>query len=187
MKRTHVYVLLTDTGTLFTQAIKQYTKAPYNHSSLSFDLSLTEMYSFGRKHPRNPVYGGFIQEEVHQGVYRLFPETRCALYQIEVTEREIAKMKRIIRLFRKKRKLLTYNLFGLFGVALNEGFELSGSYFCSQFVSEVLMRSGIRLWNKPPSLMTPEDFRSSSRFILLYEGKLKDYVPPQALPNETSS
>ena len=32
-----VYILLTDTGTLFTKLIKLYTKKPYNHASISFD------------------------------------------------------------------------------------------------------------------------------------------------------
>ena len=44
-----VYILLTDTGTLFTKSIKTYTKAPYNHASISFDVGLEELYSFGRK------------------------------------------------------------------------------------------------------------------------------------------
>ena len=49
-----IYILLTNTGTLFTRVIQTYTRAPYNHASISFDRELTELYSFGRKHPSNP-------------------------------------------------------------------------------------------------------------------------------------
>ena len=50
-----IYILLTDTGTLFTNLIKLYTKKPYNHASISFDSKLSEVYSFGRKTARKPI------------------------------------------------------------------------------------------------------------------------------------
>ena len=50
----NVYILLTDTGSLFTRLIKRFTNSPYNHVSIAFDKSLNTLYSFGRKHPYNP-------------------------------------------------------------------------------------------------------------------------------------
>jgi hypothetical protein len=44
-------------------------------------------------------------------------------------------------------------------------------------VAEILQRSGIKLWNKLPALVTPDDFRQSDRLKLVYEGKLSDYKP----------
>lgn len=177
MEKKYVYILLTDTGTLFTRTIKQYTKAPYNHSSISFDKELNEMYSFGRKHPRNPINGGFVKEDVVDGTYRIFPKTTCALYELEVDERTIEKMRRIIGVFEKNSKYMSYNLLGVLGVAMKENFEPQGSYFCSQFVAEVLMRSGLRFWDKSPSLITPNDFRKLPQLKLIYEGKLFEYEP----------
>lgn len=52
------YILLTDTGTLFTKFIRLYTHQPYNHASIAFTSDLSEIYSFGRKHMRNPFVGG---------------------------------------------------------------------------------------------------------------------------------
>lgn len=49
-----VFILLTNTGTLFTKVIQGYTRAPYNHASISFNRELSELYSFGRKNPNNP-------------------------------------------------------------------------------------------------------------------------------------
>lgn len=177
MEKQKVYVLLTDTGTLFTKTIKQYTKAPYNHASIAFDRDLIELYSFGRKHPRNPVNGGFVQENVLTGTYSVYPQTTCALYEIEVTDRIIKKMRRVISVFEKNKGKLSYNLLGVVGVAMKERFEPQGSFFCSQFVAEVLIRSGLRFWDKDPSLITPEDIRSVAELKLIYEGKLFDYEP----------
>lgn len=177
MEDTYVYILLTDTGTLFTKSIKKYTKAPYNHVSLSFDHELLELYSFGRKRPSNPFNGGFVREDVVNGTYRKYPGTTCVLYRMAVTQREVEKMRRIIGVFQKKETKWFYNLLGVIGVSINEPVEIDSSYFCSQFVSDVLHRSGIKLWDKLPSLVTPDDFRKSDRVEWVYEGKLYDYEP----------
>ncbi|MEA3321737.1 MAG: hypothetical protein U9Q88_17245 [Bacillota bacterium] len=174
---TYVYILLTDTGTLFTKSIKKYTKAPYNHVSLSFDSDLKELYSFGRKRPSNPFNGGFVREDVENGTYRKYPGTTCVIYKMAVTQREVEKMRRIIGVFQKKETKWFYNLLGVIGVSINEPVEIDSSYFCSQFVSDVLHRSGIKLWDKLPSLVTPDDFRQSDRLEWIYEGKLYDYQP----------
>lgn len=174
-QKIYVYILLTDTGTLFTKSIKKYTKAPYNHASISFNAELTEMYSFGRKNPNNPLNGGFVKEDIFTGTYSKYPETTCVIYKLEVTKREVDKMKRVLNVFIKNQKKFLYNLIGVLGVSLNEPVEFSNSYFCSQFVAEVLHRSGIRLWNKLPALVTPDDFRKCEALQFVYEGKLFDY------------
>ncbi|MGA9286997.1 MAG: hypothetical protein WBV93_01500 [Anaerobacillus sp.] len=172
-----IYILLSDTGTLFTKSIKKYTKAPYNHASLAFDKKLNDMYSFGRKNPRNPFNGGFVKEDVLTGTYRKYPKTTCVIYELSVTDRDVHKMKRLLEIFIKNKQRMMYNLLGVLGVSMNEPIEFSISYFCSQFVAEVLHRSGIDLWDKLPALVTPEDFRKSDRLTLIYEGKLFDYEP----------
>jgi len=172
-----VFILLTNTGTLFTRSIQTYTKAPYNHASISFDRELKELYSFGRKQPNNPLSGGFVKESIQTGTYSKFPNTTCVIYELKVTSREVSKMKRVLNIFIRSRQKYLYNILGIFGIVLNEPIEFSNSYFCSQFVAEMLQRSGIKLWDKLPALVTPDDFRQSGRLRLVYEGKLSEYDP----------
>lgn len=173
----YVYIMLSDTGTVFTNLIKRYTKAPYNHASLSFDPELKEMYSFGRKKPTNPLHGGFVKEDILTGTYSKFKETTCVIYKLEVTERQLQKMKRILHLFIRNDDKYLYNILGVIGVPLKAPVEFSNSYFCSQFVAEILSRSGIHLWDKLSVMVTPDDFRNCEQLQLIYEGKLFDYVP----------
>jgi len=170
-----VFILLTNTGTLFTKTIRTYTRAPYNHASIAFDRELTELYSFGRKNPANPLNGGFVKEDIRTGTYSRYPNTTCVIYELRVSERELAKMRRVLQLFIAKRHRFLYNILGVIGIALKEPVEFSNSYFCSQFVAEILQRSGIKLWNKLPALVTPDDFRQCERLQLIYEGKLSEY------------
>jgi hypothetical protein len=172
-----VYILLTDTGTLFTKSIKNYTGAPYNHASISFDRELTELYSFGRKNPRNPINGGFVKEDILTGTYSKYPNTTCVIYELNVTDRDIEKMRRVLNVFVRSGNKYMYNLLGLIGVTLNEPIEFSNSYFCSQFVAEILQRSGIKLWDKLSALVTPDDFRNHEKLDLIYEGSLFEYGP----------
>lgn len=172
-----IYIMLTNTGTLFTKMIQTYTRAPYNHASISFNKELSEMYSFGRKNPNNPLNGGFVKEDIQTGTFSKYPGTTCVIYELQATERQIEKMKRVLRVFIQKDKKYLYNLLGVIGIALKEPVEFSNSYFCSQFVAEILQRSGIRLWNKLPALVTPDDFRQCDRLKLVYEGKLSEYRP----------
>lgn len=172
-----VFILLTNTGTLFTKLIQSYTRAPYNHASISFDRELSELYSFGRKNPNNPLNGGFVKEDIKTGTFSKYPDTTCVIYELKVSDREVEKMKRVLRIFIRQHKKFLYNILGVIGIAIKEPVEFSNSYFCSQFVAEILERSGIKLWNKLPALVTPDDFRKCDRLQLIYEGKLRDYEP----------
>lgn len=170
-----VYILLTNTGTLFTRMIRVYTRAPYNHASIAFDRELTELYSFGRKNPYNPLDGGFVREDIRTGTFSRYPNTTCVIYELKVSPREVEKMRRVLNVFIRSREKYLYNMLGIVGVAFKEPVEFSNSYFCSQFVAEILSRSGIKIWSKLPALVTPDDFRQSERMTLVYEGVLRAY------------
>lgn len=177
---TSIYILLTDTGTLFTKAIKQYTDAPYNHVSIAFDEELNEVFSFGRKHPRNPLCGGFVKENLCDGTFRYFQNTKCVLFKLNVTERQLKKVKRLIRFFQSKQNAYIYNIAGLFGVMINHPIELKRAYFCSQFVADVLRKSGIQLWDKSSALVTPNEFLEHRSLKMIYQGKLYEYPSVQS-------
>lgn len=170
-----IYILLTDTGTLFTSMIKRFTAAPYNHASLVFGADLSEVYSFGRKKPTNPFAGGFVEEDVYSGTYSHFPNTQCALLRLRVTQRQYEEARRVVGRFKLQRDEYRYNLVGLLGVLLDREMGSDKAYFCSQFVAEALRGAGLRLWDRPSSLVTPDHFRVHAGLETVYEGRLYDY------------
>lgn len=171
MGRKKVYLLLTDTGTIFTRMIKLYTKKPYNHASIAFDGNFREVYSFGRKKPRNPFFGGFVNEDVRQG---LFKNARCAIYSFEVTEEQVSNMKYFINKIKTDKHLYRYNLLGLMTFILNKPYEREHAFFCSEFVAYVLNEGQIIEFQKPLSLISPYDLQSIETIELEYEGHLAD-------------
>ncbi|WP_205758472.1 hypothetical protein [Lysinibacillus sp. SGAir0095] len=174
-EKKRVYILLTDTGTVLTKIIKWYTNAPYNHVSIVFDDKLDEIYSFGRKNPRNPLIAGFIREDVYFGTYRYFDDTRCLFLKIEVSKSEYNAIRNMIQCFNSNKDRYAYNLLGLVGVAIRIPINQKNKYFCSQFVAEVFKRSGLNLWDLPSALISPNDFLMHPRFELVYEGRLYNY------------
>ena len=48
-------------------------------------------------------------------------------------------------------------------------------YFCSQFVTEVLNRSGLSLFAKPETLIRPHDYLHLSQMKIVYRGEIGAY------------
>jgi|SRR5699024_5010559 len=173
------YVLLTDTGLWFSKLIKLYTKKPYNHASIAFDSKLTKVYSFGRKSARNPFIGGFVKENMKTS--SLFVKADCIIYSFEATDVQLDKMKRYIQKMDAQKEQYSYNLLGLFGFIIKRPIKRSKSFFCSQFVASVLKESNIIDFDRPLSLIAPNDFREIAGFQLVYQGKLVDYTNDKRL------
>lgn len=167
-----VYLLFTDTGTILTKTIKLYTRTPYNHASISFDEALIELYSFGRKNPRNPFIGGFVKENINEG---LFKHANCAIYCLAVKEADYYKMKRYINKIESQKENYRYNLIGLFAIILNIQLKRENAFFCSEFVASVLMQSDDIDLIMPISFITPTDLQALDNINLVYRGRLKDY------------
>ncbi|MDI7742755.1 hypothetical protein QMK38_12150 [Lysinibacillus fusiformis] len=173
MERKKLYLLLTDTGTVFTRMIKLYTKKPYNHASIVFDEYFNEVYSFGRKRPRNPFIGGFVNEDVRQG---LFKNARCAIYSFEVSDMQVEKMKTFINEIEMEKHLYRYNLLGLITFIINKPYQRKRAYFCSEFVAQVLNEGGISEIQKPISLVSPNDLQNMNNLQLEFEGHLAELL-----------
>ncbi len=169
---TDVYVLLTDTGTVLTKIIRQFTRDPLNHASISFDCHLNEVYSFGRKNQSNPFFAGFVRENVRG---QIFEDSLCALYRCTLTEGEYKNLRKQIIHFEQNQHRYKYNLIGMLGVLLKIEINREYSYFCSQFVASVFEKSGVLLVDKSPSFVKPGDLQHTPRLELVYQGKLSSY------------
>lgn len=173
MRQNHIYLLFTNTGTLLTKAIGLYTKAEYNHVSLALDLELNEIYSFGRKHLRNPFWGGFVKENMEE---KFFQKADCSIYACTISPKQSEKLLETLAFFKSRKDTYHYNVLGLFGVMLNKPIQRSNAYFCSQFVAYLLIEAGIVSFDKPPELITPQDIQQIPGLISIYQGKLQGAV-----------
>lgn len=170
-----VYVMLTHSGTALSNAIKSVTKNPYSHASISFDSSMDNMYSFGRKYANNPLIGVFVKESIRKGLYANVSKTATySLYVTFVTRDEISAMKERLQYFIDNKEKFKYNFVGLIQHQLGIESHREYAYFCSQFVSEIL-RSGKDYFNRHSSLVKPYDFAKHKDFMFIKKGKIANY------------
>lgn len=168
-----IYIILSNTGTLFSKAIGMYTKKDLNHASIAFDEELIDMYSFGRKSSHNPFNAGFIKENPVEG---LFQRATCAIYEYEVTDAEYMRMKNKISKMEQQKQLYKYNLIGVVFVAINFEMERENAFFCSQFVATIMKECPSSRLQVAPPLAQPHHFEQLSALTLKFKGNLQTYV-----------
>lgn len=174
-KQRYIYVLLSSTHTLPATLIRLWTREPYSHTSIALDVELKEMYSFARKNVYNPFYSTFIDEDIEKGIFGMDKSIKCCVYAVPVTEEQYQKIRNEINRFVKYRDQFQYNYIGLIGVMFGKNIEDEKHFFCSQFVSYVFNKSGIRLFKKRTGLIRPYDFHIRLQDKIIYKGKLCDY------------
>ena len=100
----------------------------------------------------------------------MFPESKCLIYKVNVTEKQYNNLVNEIRLFENNKYNLKYNILGTSLVYFNIPRKRENYYFCSEFVSEVLINSGIFNTDKKPEEILPLDLLAVENKILIYEG-----------------
>lgn len=170
MRGKYIYLVFTKTGTWLSKLIYFFSNIKYAHASISFDNCFTKMYSFGRTNPDNPFSGGFVVENLNEGVYKKFSECECLIYRIAVTEEQYFSLQKQVDKFIKNRNQLKYNFLGLCSVLINIPLNRKNYYFCSQFVSEILIKGNILDCKKVPELIRTDELYSITDSEIIYEG-----------------
>ncbi|KKO53071.1 hypothetical protein [Paenibacillus sp. DMB20] len=168
-----IWIVLTGTGTWFSRMIQCFTNAPLNHASIAFDPELREVYSFGRKQANNPFNGGLVRENLRAP---FFCSSESAIYRCRVSSEDYQRMYNLVKEMMRDQDRYKYNLLGLLGILFRVHIDRADAYFCSHFVATVFERAGLRPVNKPPHLVTPEDFSNSPQLHEIYRGPLHGYL-----------
>lgn len=168
-----IYIVLTHTGTFLSKIIKTYTKDEFSHVSISLDISLNEIYSFGRLNPYNPFIGGFVCEHIDSGTFKRFYKTIARVYSINITDEQYAKVKETIYKIKRERKKYNFNTLGLFAVAFNKKIKKDKCFYCAEFVKYIMEVAEIN--KELPELIKPEDFKNLQIAEEIYNGLLKEY------------
>lgn len=169
-----IFIVNTHTGTEFGNLIANYTKSKWNHSSLAFDTSLKEIYSFN-------LNNGFIIESLEL-FKNLSNEAQMQIRCLFVDSNDLKVIKERLDYMWKSRDRSKYDIVNMINIIFNIPKDTDGnklSMVCSQFVTWVLSLADIKLLDKPFNLILPKDLSTieSPKLYLLFEGFCKDYDP----------
>ncbi len=167
-----VYIVLSRSHTILARAIRIFTKKYYNHTSVSFDLSLEPFYSFGRRNPKYMFPAGFIIEGVRSGFFGLHPDTKICVLKTQVTDEEYDLMQKRLQPFIKEPLKYKYGVLQLFYMMFNINYTPKTQYVCSVFVASLFR--GILDFDRDYTKMYPEDFYQFN-FEKIFEGDAGDY------------
>lgn len=174
-----IYLVITQTGTWLSRILKAVTGAEYNHVSLSLSPDLTAMYSFGRVHPYNPFWAGFVVESARGGTFKRFRKTEAVVLSVPVSEESFCGISRAIEGMLAERSAYHYNFAGLVLAGLNIHYRKSGHYYCSEFVKEILAGSDVEGAEQLAAIVKPIHFLSMPNSRRVYRGYLRDYPGEQ--------
>lgn len=180
-----VYIVLTHTGTILSRIVRMLTKNKYTHASISLDVNMDGMYSFGRLNPYNPFLGGFVQEGINIGTFRRFKNTRTAIYSLKVTDEQYDRLKEIIKTINTDKDIYKFNVLGLIFALFDKRYIRENRFYCSEFVRHTLEESKIEI-KGICNVIKPEDFRRIKKMRLVYSGLLRDYGYNNYIRNKES-
>ena len=167
-----IYVVLTHTGTLLSKVIRCYTKDEFSHCSISLDVNLEEMYSFGRLNPYNAFWGGFVHEYIDKGTFKRFYNTMARIYSLELTDEQYEKIKDNVMKIQGNKDEYKFNILGLFAAGFHKRIGEERSFYCAEFVKYVIENAKVD--TGLPEVVKPEDFKYMKGLKEVYNGLLKD-------------
>ncbi len=170
----NIYVVFTHPPTLVSKLVSFYTKSQYTHVSVSTNINLLVMYSFGRKFTFSPFPGGFVEEKPDKGIFSFNKNIKCCITSLKVSNEQKNAINKRINYYIKN-KNYSYNFLSIIGIVINKPLKCANSFFCSQFVAELLNDVGIKLTDKPNELITPINLLDNHYFKVIYKGDLKNY------------
>lgn len=171
----YIYLVLSSSSSFPAKIIKFFTKNQLNHSSISLDDSLHNMYSFGRIKMWNAFHGGFVLEDKDKGFYQKFTDTYIHLYRFPVNAEVFEKTKEYLSQCAKEKDTFKYNMLGAMLSKFDIPLARCKQYFCSEFVAITFKECGIRDIKRNVHTYHPYFFLELEDKELIYSGMLANY------------
>lgn len=166
-----IYIIQMNTKTLPSMIISLFTRYKYSHVAISFSRDCDVTYSFGRKKLYSILNGGFVVESKYGNFFNRFNNTKCRIYELEVSDKQYNDLVDIINCMKKNRDVYKYDYIGIILRYLRIPVSFKNRYVCSYFVAELLEKVNIYNFNKKTIFVSPRDFEDINGLNLVYTGK----------------
>ncbi|MCH5267259.1 MAG: hypothetical protein J1E62_02850 [Lachnospiraceae bacterium] len=170
-----IYIVISQTGSIVSRIIRSVTGAVYNHASISLDPSLDTMYSFGRIHAYNPIWGGYVKESPNYGAFRRFRQAEVMVLAIKVNNAQYEGIKSKLEAMYDERGQYHYNYAGLFLALFHKPYRGKNHYTCSEFVRDVLEQFQVIEKDEFLGIVHPMNFMKLPDQKMVYRGRLSEY------------
>ena len=174
-----VFILLTKGHSPLSGIIMKATGDQFSHSSISFDISLNPMYSFGTKKLGPPREMGFVKTHPKDPAWDSSQPTPYWLYVTYVDKGNAEKMKNRLNYFIENAEKMRYSFGGLPKVFFQLKSRKNQKWFCSAFVAEILGAG--KVLKKDSTLYMPRDLKEIDDVEFVISGDdISRYDPQEA-------
>ena len=159
-----VYILMVRYPGPMADWMVKHTGFDYTHVTIGLEEDLNTFYSFFKK--------GFFIEKITR--YRKpgrepFP---CILFEVDVSKKEYRRVKKMLLANAARKKFLRYTNRSLVTCFLGIPWKIPDHYFCSEFVAEVIQKTGIAWLPKHCALVLPHDIYKLPELKLIFTGNV---------------
>ena len=169
-----IFIFLTRTESITSKIVKFFTSDKYTHSAIAFDKELFYLYSSGRKNGIKMFPAGPCMESLNRGFYERDPHTPCVVYELPVTDEAFALARKEVDAFMANIDDYKFSVLGIAACKLGIKWTRKNKYFCSQFVAQILRKSGAATLPKEDSLMRPLDYAKLEGVTKVFEGTIAE-------------
>jgi len=166
-----IYIILMDTKTIPSRLVSMFTLYKYSHVAISFDKKCDVIYSFGRRNLYWVFNGGFVVENKDGCFFKKFRNTRCKIYEIDVTKKQYNDIVNIVSDMNKNKDIYRYDYLGIILRYLGINVTFKNKYVCSYFVAKLLYDNDICAFDKDVWFVKPSDFEKIDCLNLIYNGE----------------
>lgn len=174
-KQYKIYVIQMHTKTIPSKIIKVMTRYKYSHMAISFNKKCNKLYSFGRKKYNSIFNSGFVCENKNGEFFKKFKDTKCRIFEVEVTKEQYYSLRKIIKDMERHQECFKYDYLGICLRYFKIPVAFKNKYVCSYFVAEMLEEADIHKFNKKTCFIEPKDFEGINDFNLIYSGNYLMY------------
>ena len=170
-----IYVIQMDTKTIPSRIVSLFTMYKYSHVAISFNKNCDYIYSFGRRSLYSILNGGFTMESKTGSFFKKFKNTKCRIYEIDVSDTQYDNLIKIIKYMKKHKEIYRYDYLGIIFRYLKIPVTFKNKYVCSYFVAQLLEDAKVYSFDKETYFVKPCDFENINGFNLIYSGKYVMY------------
>lgn len=170
-----IYILLMHSNTIPSKFVSFFTNYKFSHVSLSLDKECNITYSFGRKKVNSILNGGFVEEAKSGKFFKKFKNTRCRIYEMNITDKQFQKLTNIINKIKINSNFYKYDFIGIIPRYFGIPITIKNRFVCSHFVAFLLNEANIYNFKKNVCLIKPKDFEKISISKVIYEGLYQEY------------
>lgn len=92
-----IYIIQMSTKTIPARLISLFTMSKYSHVAISLNKNCDVTYSFGRRNIYSILNSGFVVEHKNGKFFKKFNDTKCRIYELNVTDKQYSDLVKIIK------------------------------------------------------------------------------------------